>query len=70
MVTKVDIPLKVGMRVHAKWKGDDPQQGQWFEGEILSINEVDKSAHVKFDDGDEDDDLLWCNISIIDEKHG
>ena len=65
-----DNPLKVGMRVHAKWQGDGDQQGLWFEGLILSIDEVHKTAHVKFDDGDEDDELCWFNISIIDEKHG
>ena len=67
---KVDTELKVGMRVHAKWQGEGPQQGYWFEGVILSINEVEMSAHVKFDDGDEDDELYWFNISIIDEKDG
>ena len=60
-----ETPVKIGMRVTAKWQGEGPENGRWFEGEIIAVDEDAKTAHVKFDDGDEDTDLNWFHISII-----
>ena len=57
--------LSAGMKVNACWQGDDPDKGRWYNGEIVSVNDDAETAHVKFDDGDEDDSLSWNDIRIL-----
>ena len=57
--------LSPGMKVNACWQGDDPDKGRWYNGEIVSVNDDAETAHVKFDDGDEDDSLSWNDIRIL-----
>ena len=57
--------LSIGMKVNACWQGDDPDKGQWYNGKIVSIDHDAETAHVKFDDGDEDDSLTWSDIRIL-----
>ena len=57
--------LSAGMKVNACWQGDDPDKGRWYNGEIVPVNDDAETAHVKFDDGDEDDSLSWNDIRIL-----
>jgi len=57
--------LSIDMKVNACWQGDDPDKGQWYNGKIVSIDHDAETAHVKFDDGDEDDSLTWSDIRIL-----
>lgn len=61
-----DDVLQVGMQVMGKWCGDDEAYGDWFQGKIVSVNKPNQTAHVKYDDGDEDTELSWNKISILD----
>ena len=59
--------LKVGMRVCGRWNESGPEHGLWFDGTIVSICTSKKTVHIKFDDGDEDDNLSWDHVSIIED---
>ena len=61
-------PLEVGVRVCARWNESGPNQGRWFDGVIKSVDKKNKTAHVVFDDGDEDTELVYDHISITGEK--
>ena len=54
-----------GMKVNACWQGDDPDKGRWYNGKVVSVDHDAETAHVKFDDGDEDDSLSWSDIRIL-----
>ena len=71
-VNKKPTTLKVGMRVCGRWNGSGPSKGRWFDGTVLKVFPKKKSVHMRFDDGDEDDNLSWDHVSIIDdiEKDG
>ena len=64
--------LKVGMRVCGRWNGSGPSKGRWFDGTVLKVFPEKKSVHMRFDDGDKDDNLSWDHVSIIEdiEKDG
>ena len=64
------VKFSIGMKVNACWQGDGPEKGQWFDGTIVSVNNDAETAHVKFDDGDEDDSLAWRHISCLENLHG
>ena len=55
--------FKVGARATGKWKGPECK-GDWFEGVIVSIDEINKTVHIQYDDGDEDEDLAWSNLYL------
>ena len=61
-------PLEVGLRVCARWNESGANQGRWFDGVIKSVDKKNKTAHVVFDDGDEDTELVYDHISITGEK--
>jgi len=65
-----EIPVQVGMRVNVKWKGGGPQHGMWFNGKVIASDPKKETAHIMFDDGDEDTCLNWFHISIIDPVNG
>ena len=65
-----EIPVQVDMRVNAKWKGGGPQHGMWFNGKVIASDPKKETAHIMFDDGDEDTCLNWFHISIIDPVNG
>ena len=52
----------VGDKVVAKWCEEGEHQGEWYNATIRSVDDDSKTAHVVFDDGDEDTCLLWTNI--------
>ena len=60
----VDINFKVGDRVYCKWMGIE-NNGEWYYGEIISINELKETCHVLYDDGDHDKLLSWSNMRIV-----
>jgi hypothetical protein len=55
--------LNIGDKVLAQWCGEE-NHGMWYNGTIKSINVIRKTAHVLFDDGDNDDDLPWIKIRM------
>ena len=57
--------LSIGMKVNACWQGDDPDKGRWYNGKVVAVDHDAETAHVKFDDGDEDDSLSWSDIRIL-----
>ena len=57
--------LSIGMKVNACWQGDDPDKGRWYNGKVVAVDHDAETAHVKFDDGDEDDSLSWNDIRIL-----
>ena len=59
-----EIELNVGDRITGEWGGEE-NNDMWYDGEIIFINIILKTAHVKFDDGDEDDLLPWVKIRLI-----
>lgn len=61
-------PLEVGLKVCARWNESGANQGRWFDGVIKSVDKKNKTAHVVFDDGDEDTELVYDHISITGEK--
>ena len=62
-----DCQLKVGMQVTAKWVDDDADADDadcYYDGGVVSINYDNRTAHIKFDDGDCDDAVSWDHIRI------
>ena len=57
--------LSIDMKVNACWQGDDPDKGRWYNGKVVAVDHDAETAHVKFDDGDEDDSLSWNDIRIL-----
>ena len=53
----------VGAKVTGKWKGPR-YKGEWFPGTIVSINDAKRTAHIKYDDGDVDENLAWKNLYL------
>ena len=51
------------MRVVVLW----PDTGEWYPGTVLGISHERKSCRIKCDDSDEDDDISWENVRILDE---
>ena len=58
--------LKVGSKISGKWNQDDKHKGEWYDGVVKSINTSKKTVHIVFDDGDEDDELKWTDLRILD----
>ena len=48
----------------------DTDTGEWYPGTVLDISHERKSCHIKYDDSDEDDDIVWENVRILDELEG
>ena len=65
-----DCQLKVGIQVTAKWVDDDADAADaddtdcYYDGGVVSINYDNRTAHIKFDDGDCDDAVPWDHIRI------
>ena len=59
--------LKVGMRVSGQWT-DEQGKGDWYDGVVKSVDYVNRTVFVEYDDGDTDDSVPWTNTSIIDDK--
>ena len=52
-----------------KWFGSDDDEeghGDWFEGTVNTVDKINQTIHILYDDGDEDTELAWINVSIID----
>jgi len=59
------LPMKVGDTVSGQWREDDGNMGEWYPGRIESINTVNQTIHIVFDDGDQDTALPWGNVILI-----
>ena len=46
------------------WTAPDANHGQWYGGEIVSIDHTKQTVHIKFADGDEDTTLAWKHVCI------
>ena len=56
----------VGDKVRAKWREAGPHQGEWYDATVTSISVINRTAHVLFEDGDEDDALPWSDMVVCD----
>ena len=54
----------VGDKVSARWREKGPHEGEWYNATVVSVSAIDRTAHVLFDDGDEDDDVPWEDMSV------
>ena len=59
--------LEVGMRVQGQW-ADEQGNGDWHEGHVKSVDYLNRTVFVEYDDGDTDDSVPWANTRIIDDK--
>ena len=57
--------FEVGDVVSAKWSGEQ-QHGKWFTGSIRSINEDAQTMHIVYEDGDDDKEVPWGHVMILD----
>ena len=51
-----------------KWFAENEHEeghGDWFNGTVSSVDYKNKTIHMKYDDGDEDTNLPWDRVSII-----
>ena len=55
--------LKPGMKVSGLW----PDADQWYPATVLAISHERKTCHIKYDDSDEDNDITWDNVRIVDD---
>ena len=62
---KVRPALNVGCKISGKWNQDGPNKGDWYDGVVKSINVTEKTLHVVFNDGDEDNELSWSDVRIL-----
>ena len=60
----MNINFKVEDNIYGKCS-DDSNNGDWYYGRIIYVNETDETVHVLHDDGDEDPELLWMNMRTI-----
>ena len=64
---EVDCDLHIGTRVLGFWpKDDDSNQGEWFEGVVQSIDYVEQTVDILYNDNDRDDSVPWTNTRILD----
>ena len=55
--------MKVGDKVTGQWQGEQ-NSGDWYPGKVLSIDMVNKTIHIEYDDGDEDPVLSWDHVML------
>ena len=60
-----DVGFNVGDRVSGKWSGTQ-NNGEWYSGTIKSINTVDRTVHIKYDDDDSYECLSWGDMILLD----
>ena len=60
--------LRPGMIVTGKWNEPGENQGNWYDGKVVSVNTKKKTIHVKFLDGDVDTALPWKDVVIPDQE--
>ena len=56
--------FKPGSKVCGRWKGPSCE-GEWYDGVVKSIDMQNQTVHVVYVDGDEDTDLKWCNMRVL-----
>ena len=60
--------LRPGMLVTGKWNEPGENQGNWYDGKVVSVNTKKKTIHVEFLDGDVDTALPWKDVVIPDQE--
>ena len=64
----VECDLKVGLNVLGFWPNDDGTgKGEWFEGVVQSVDYVDRTVDILYNDGDRDDSVPWNKTRILDD---
>ena len=58
------LTFQVGSRISGMWKGPECR-GDWYDGVVKKINTKKQTAHVVYDDGDEDTALEWSDMRIL-----
>ena len=58
------LTFQVGSRISGMWKGPECR-GDWYDGVVKKINTKKQTAHVVYDDGDEDTTLEWADMRIL-----
>ena len=58
------LAIGKGSRVTGKWKGPECK-GDWYDGTVVTLCKEDETAHVKYDDGTEDENLKWTDLRLI-----
>ena len=61
-----DCSLRVGMKVSGKWD-DGEGEGDWYDGVVQSIDYVERTVHILYEDGDRDDAVPWKFTRILDD---
>ena len=56
------------MSVTGRWNEKGPDEGKWYDGQVISVNTKKQTIHIKFEDGDEDTDLPWKHVVIPGEE--
>ena len=55
--------MKVGDKVTGQWQGEQ-NRGDWYAGTVQSIDTVNETIHIVYDDGDEDPVLSWDHVML------
>ena len=56
--------MKVGDKVTGQWQHDDECKGDWYPGRVVSIDEVNETIHIEYEDGDTDTALSWEHVML------
>ena len=68
-----EILLKVGMKVMGLWPADTrpkDDDDEWFNGTVLAVDIAKRTCHIKYDDQDEDDEVPWDHVRILEDLDG
>ena len=55
--------MKVGDKVTGQWQGEQ-NKGDWYPGKVQTIDMVNQTIHIVYDDGDEDPVLSWDHVML------
>ena len=55
------------MKVHGFWPDDDGNGDKWYEGVVQSVDYVERTVHIVYEDGDTDDAVSWYRTRILDD---
>ena len=53
------------------WPADaEDDDDEWFNGRVLAVDSANRTCHIKYDDQDEDDEVPWDNVRILENLDG